>query len=1015
MYQSTEAFGNLIQQDSRTFKSLITFGDVSITDAKSIKITGGSEGEDDFSLGSVISQYITVIISNCAGEIENHELTLQIGMDVNGLTEYIPMGYFTAMKPERSEDQITFTAYDRMIKLEKTFPPGASINNTIAALKKIQETTGVEVITAGLETVPMSSPKGYSCREVLSYIAQMYGGFAICNRQGQIEIHTYEDCNYTVGPERYWDSFKHNEYPFTIEKITCYTGKDKDGNSNSITSGSGKRTVSISNPFMTQTALDHVMSALGNFSYMPGNLKMMGDPRLDPWDILTVSDKQGNIYKVPVMKMEREYDGGFTDSIEAVGLSEEETNIDYKGPQTQEMDRYYAQLVMIDHAMINKLDADTAKITYATITNLNATNANIEKLSADTGTFKELTVAELNAANARINVLDNDYGNIKTLLAGNAGVGDLQNIHLTSQNAVIDSALIRNAVMQMVTISDLLAGTISTDKFTITSDDGGIKIQGATQQWKDENGVVRLQAGKDAIGKFTFSLFDETGRGILIDSTGVQKGAIADEVIVDSMVSDNANIAASKLDINSLFKEINQSTQVIKSNRIWFDDSGQNLNQVYSQMSTNITKIQDTATGATDTANAAADAAKKALDTLSGISTLDAIGAVLDNDAHVVHTKPDGSGGNYAACHTTIRVYLGDTDVSDHLDSVKVTVSEGITGTWNDKTRTYQVTDMNTDSGYVDIEAQYGLDGKVLQISQKILTVGGKTLEVKAESARIKKRFSISKSKDGKVGISYNIQASTLVIKKQKDGKSFIPPNITFSAYKNDDGLVSSYSGVFQIEESKDNGKTFNVVYGTASPELLKVYTPTDNDVDMIKCTLYDASGAQRLDTQTVTAIVDAEGLSADIQKAQNTADKATEAIKTTNSKVTNIQTGVDGLKASLSDVTTELHGLTDNTLLYNVKYHDNGDETTTLNAVVYKDGKEVTKEYPTAWYSWNRRTENGESFLGRGYSIKVDNSDFLFGGVVIGRFTTYQQNALALNNKVLVLGTKALCLNMSV
>lgn len=1014
MYQSTEAFGNLIQQDSRTFKSLITFGDVSITDAKSIKITGGSEGEDDFSLGSVISQYITVIISNCAGEIENHELTLQIGMDVNGLTEYIPMGYFTAMKPERSEDQITFTAYDRMIKLEKTFPPGASINNTIAALKKIQETTGVEVITAGLETVPMSSPKGYSCREVLSYIAQMYGGFAICNRQGQIEIHTYEDCNYTVGPERYWDSFKHNEYPFTIEKITCYTGKDKDGNSNSITSGSGKRTVSISNPFMTQTALDHVMSALGNFSYMPGNLKMMGDPRLDPWDILTVSDKQGNIYKVPVMKMEREYDGGFTDSIEAVGLSEEETNIDYKGPQTQEMDRYYAQLVMIDHAMINKLDADTARITYATITNLNATNAKIEKLSADTGTFKELTAAELNAANARINVLDNDYGNIKTLLAGNAGVGDLQNIHLTSQNAVIDSALIRNAVMQTVTISDLLAGTISTDKFTIASDDGGIKIQGATQQWKDENGVVRLQAGKDAIGKFTFSLFDETGRGILIDSTGVQKGAIADEVIVDSMVSDNANIAASKLDINSLFKEINQSTQVIKSNRIWFDDSGQNLNQVYSQMSTNITKIQDTATGATDTANAAADAAKKALDTLSGISTLDAIGAVLDNDAHVVHTKPDGSGGNYAACHTTIRVYLGDTDVSDHLDSVKVTVSEGITGIWNDKTRTYQVTDMNTDSGYVDIEAQYGLDGKVLQISQKILTVGGKTLEVKAESARIKKRFSISKSKDGKVGISYNIQANTLVLKKQKDGKSFIPPNITFSAYKNDDGLVSSYSGVFQIEESKDNGKTFNVVYGTASPELLKVYTPTDNDVDVIKCTLYDASGAQRLDTQTVTAIVDAEGLSADIQKAQNTADKATEAIKTTNSKVTNIQTGVDGLKASLSDVTTELHGLTDNTLLYNVKYHDNGDETTTLNAVVYKDGKEVTKEYPTAWYSWNRRTENGESFLGRGYSIKVDNSDFLFGGVVIGRFTTYQQNALALNNKVLVLGTKALCLNMS-
>lgn len=1016
MYQSTEAFGNLIQQDSRTFKSLITYDDISITNAKSIKFTGGSEGEDDFSLGSVVSQYVEVTIPDCAGAIENHEFLLQIGMDIDGLTEYIPIGYFTAGKPKKTEDQIEFTAYDRMMNLETPFSSSLPDNtDTISILKRIAEITWVPVITEGLDVITMANPKGYSCREVLSYVAQMYGGFALCNRQGQIEIHTYTDSGYTVGTGRYWDNFEHNEYPFNVEKLTCYTGKDEEGNSSSISVGSGARAVTFSNPFMTEDVLNNILSAIGQFSYMPGNLKLLGDPRLDPWDILTVEDLNGDSYKVPAMKLEWEYDGGLTHTIEAVGLSEEETNADYKGPQTKEMDRYYAQLVMINHAMINKLDVDTAKITYATITNLNATNANIEKLNADVGNFRDLTATQFKAANAKIDILDGNYANIKTLLSGNAGVGDLQNIHLTSQNAVIDSALIRNAVMQTVTISDLLAGTISTDKFTIVSDDGGIRIQGATQQWKDANGVVRLQAGRDASGNFTFALFDETGKGTLIDATGVQKGAIADGVVVDSMVSDNANIAASKLDIDSLFKEINNSAQVIKSSRIWFDDSGQNLNQVYSQMSTNITKIQDTATGATDTANAAADAAKKALDTLSGISTLDAIGAVLDNDAHVVHTKPDGSGGNYAACHTTIRVYLGDTDVSDHLDSVKVTVSEGITGTWNDKTRTYQVTDMNTDSGYVDIEAQYGLDGKVLQISQKVLTVGGKTLEVKAESARIKKRFSISKSKDGKVGISYNIQASTLVIKKQKDGKSFIPPNITFSAYKNDDGLVSSYSGVFQIEESKDNGKTFNVVYGTASPELLKVYTPTDNDVDVIKCTLYDVSGAQRLDTQTVAAIVDAEGLSADIQKAQNTADKATEAIKTTNSKVTNIQTGVDGLKASLSDVTTELHGLTDNTLLYNVKYHDNGDETTTLNAVVYKDGKEVTKEYPTAWYSWNRRTENGESFLGRGYSIKVDNSDFLFGGVVIGRFTTYQQNALALNSKVLVLGTKALCLNMSV
>ena len=718
-----------------------------------------------------------------------------------------------------------------------------------------------------------------------------------------------------------------------------------------------------------------------------------------------------------VLVIEDADDGGLTHTIEAVGLSEEETNADYKGPQTKEMDRYYAQLVMIDHAMINKLDVDTAKITYATITNLNATNANIEKLNADVGNFRDLTATQFKAANAKIDILDGNYANIKTLLTGNAGVGDLQNIHLTSQNAVIDSALIRNAVMQTVTISDLLAGTISTDKFTIVSDDGGIRIQGATQQWKDVNGVVRLQAGKDASGNFTFALFDETGKGILIDAAGVQKGAIADDVVVDSMVSDNANIAASKLDIDSLFKEINNSAQMIKSSRIWFDDSGQNLNQAYSQISKNITTVQETANSATntakaasDTADTAADAARKALDTLSGISTLDAIGALLDNDAHVVHTNPDGTGGDYSTCHTTMKVYLGDTDVSDHIDAMRVTVSEGITGTWNARTRTYQVTDMTTDSGYVDIEAQYGLESKALQLGDEILVIGGKILTIKNNGVWIKKRFSISKSKDGKIGISYNIQISTLVLRKQKDGKTLLPSSVTFSAYKNDNGLISSYAGIFQIEESRDSGKTYNITYGSSGTETLKIYTPTGPDVNLIRCTLYDTTGVQMLDTQTVAIIADAEGLAEDIKKAQDTADEAKEAITTTNNKVADIQTGINGIKANLSEVTTDLHGLTNNSLIYNARYYDNGDGTTTLTAVVYKDGREVTKEYPSTWYSWTRKTESGETFLGYGYTITVNNENYIFGGVVVGRFETYKQQLLTVSIGALTLSGKALC-----
>lgn len=1016
MYQTSEEFGNLIQQDSRTFFALLSWDGNTVTDGISeITIEGGSNSEDDFSIGSAVSRYAKIKMTNPGKRIEGKEITIKIGMMVGDSIEYVPMGYYTAEKPKTDEGQITVTAYDRMMKTERAFSVEgiAETTDTVTILDAISRITGVTVATDGLTAISMQRPDGYTCREILGYISQMYGGFAICNRQGQIEIKSYIDSDYPVDTSRYWDTFEHNDVTEKIEKITCYNGKDSDGNDVSVSVGSGTREISFSNPFMTQEMLDNVWKVLSGYEYMPGSVKFMGDPRVDPWDVLTVSDLNGTAYKVPVMTMTHEFDGGLITSVEAVGRSEVEQDSGYRGPTTKEMDRYYAQLVVIDKALINKLDVDTANITYATIKNLEATKERVEEIYGEYGEFQKLTVNNFSAANGRIDILASNYANIKNLLSGSAGIGDLQNIHLTSDNAVIDTALIRTAVMESVSIADLLAGTISTNKFKIMSDDGGIQISGATQQWKDDNGVVRMQAGRDAQGNFTFELFDETGKGVLIDSTGVQPGAIADGLIVNEMVSDTANIAASKLDIDSLFTAINDSTQVIKSNRVWLDDSGQSLNQAYTKMTKNITEIESTASSASDSASAAADAAKKALETLSGISTLDAMSASLNNDAHVVHTYTDGTGGDYSSCYTVFSVFLGDTDVSDHIDEVKAVASAGITGIWNPQTRKYQVTVMSTDSGYVDISALYGLEGKVLLVGGKGLVIGGKTMIVKSMGSWITKRFSVSKAKDGKIGLSYDLRVSTQIIRKQKDDKTLKPANVTFSAYKNDNGSVSSYSGKFQIEESKDSGKTYEIKYGSSSAELLTVYTPSSPDVQIIRCSLYDSSGVQLLDTQTVSIISDAAGLAQDIANVDKKAQEAKEAIQTTDQKVTEIKSSMQGFETKLTQTTTDLRGMTDGTLLYNTKCQDNGDGTTTVSAALYKAGREVTKEYPAAWFSWSRRTEQGEAFLQYGYSVTVNNDDYMFGGVVIGQFIRYVQMALTVGDKILVIGNRAMCVNV--
>ena len=532
MYQSTTAFGTLVQQDSRTFKCLLTYGKTSITTVRSIKFTGGSEGDDDFSLGSTMSQYIEVTIPGKGLVVEGTEMLLQIGMDVNGKTEYIPMGYFTAGKPQKADDQIAFTAYDRMMNTERTFSMNGTTTNTVAVLKQIADITGVPVVTSGLTAISIKAPKGYSCREVLSYVAQLHGAFAVCNRRGQIELHTYVDSDYKVKTSRYWGKFEHNDYAFDVSKFVCFTGQNKNGKSISIFSGSGARSVSFSNPFMTQTVLNNILASFKNFSYMPGTLKMLGDPRLDPWDILTVADLSGNTYKVPIMKLEWEYDGGLTYSVEAVGLSEEETNADYKGPQTKEMERYYAQLVMIDRAMINKLDVETAKITYASIKELDVVKENVEEINA-----KKANIDLANVNNAWI-----EKGVLKDGSIGSAAIHEG-----AVTNAKIADATIEAAKIKSINADSIVAGTIKTERLIITGPDGqdsivkainiangvseaevnGQKIQAASIDVVDLSAfqakIAQFDMSQNAIYSGKLAINDPTS-GVYISTTGLGLG-----------------------------------------------------------------------------------------------------------------------------------------------------------------------------------------------------------------------------------------------------------------------------------------------------------------------------------------------------------------------------------------------------------------------------------------------------------------------------------------------------------
>ena len=256
-----------------------------------------------------------------------------------------------------------------------------------------------------------------------------------------------------------------------------------------------------------------------------------------------------------------------------------------------------------DNGDIEVLNSTSATLTNSTITNLNvpkggvgdiytlnSNHATIELLDAsvinvDTLQAENLEVEELNAAIADIGELEAQVANIHSIMAGNIGAGLVQTIHLTGKNAIIDDALITDAMIKDLTASKITAGNINTNKVAIQSEDGSMVLQGSLQQFIDENGIVRIQQGKDADGNFTFVLYDKTGKGVLINSEGVQSSdALADGLIVDSKIASDAAIQGSKLDINSVVTEINNGTNTIKATKIWIDEENQSLGAKFDKI-----------------------------------------------------------------------------------------------------------------------------------------------------------------------------------------------------------------------------------------------------------------------------------------------------------------------------------------------------------------------------------------------------------------------------------------------
>jgi hypothetical protein len=432
---------------------------------------------NEITIGNTCSSGVTFSIYMPAISLENKEIAIFEGVKVGTEINYIKLGIFTVTKQTSDGEYTNYEAYDRMYKADMPYFSDMTFPNTDKAiLNEICGKLGISLATNIVTAHTINDkPQGYTYREIIGYMAMLQGCNAVINSDGNLELRWYKDSGYVLDGHKYYQqgvTFTTSK-DFIIQKLTCNNTKSGSTEQSQITAGDGATGLSFANPFMTQAILDEVYKKIGGFTFRPLTVKFVGDYRLEVGDIITVN-KGGVDYKVPIMQITHECDGGLIDTVTSIGQSDTENASVASGPITKQMERYYADLITVNKALINKLDVDTAKITYATITNLNATNASIEnlktnKLDATYADIINANIENLKAVNAEITNLK---ANSLTADKADLAYAKIDFANVTAQvvgTSIIKDGAVTNEKVQSLSANKLTAGTIDASKITVTN------------------------------------------------------------------------------------------------------------------------------------------------------------------------------------------------------------------------------------------------------------------------------------------------------------------------------------------------------------------------------------------------------------------------------------------------------------------------------------------------------------------------------------------------------------------
>lgn len=376
MLRTSDNYQRAIAQPSRHLKSRVTVNNVVYDDLDVVSFNLDEELflDDSFRIGTASMSSIELMIkySQRALEsfIEDEEMEIEVGVEISdGVFEFVSLGYFVIEDVEKNDFDITIYANDRMVKTEKDYYSNLTYPTTLKKIvEEICENTGLTLATLNflncdylLKDKPDLS--SYTMRSVLSYVAELAGGYARITRDGNLEIFNLiisaQNTNNYTSTDKFINDSKpddelrgHAQAALTTDlyrtistdrfisltnKVFTISKVDEliiDCNGIQASRGSGENSYYISdNPlcFEPEVVIDCIYSAIKEISYIPFEMKWQGDASVQCGDSITIRNR-GAIINTLLTNRSLTYAGGLTEVYKASGISKTERSTTSSGP-----------------------------------------------------------------------------------------------------------------------------------------------------------------------------------------------------------------------------------------------------------------------------------------------------------------------------------------------------------------------------------------------------------------------------------------------------------------------------------------------------------------------------------------------------------------------------------------------------------------------------------------------------------------------------------------------------------